>query len=296
MKELLVSFGSNIGSRETHIQRAAALLAERVGRLCALSSLRETAPWGFSSDNAFLNACAIYHTSLSATALLDASESVERELGRTEKTTGSTYHDRTIDVDLLALGDEVVQSNRLTLPHPAIARRRFVLEPLCEVAAEAVHPVLKKSYRELLALLNHLAISEAAEATAELVCAVNRLLPGLSSSAPALTESELSALIANPSTHLFVGQDEEGNICGMATLCLTFSPTGCKAWVEDVVVDAACRGRGYGRQLVAHVAEASRRSGARSLNLTSRPERTAANALYRSLGFKARATNVYRLD
>ncbi len=294
MKTLYIALGSNMGDREQLIRRAIQLMAARVGRCVAVSSMYETAPWGFVSPNTFLNAAACLETTLEAEQILDETERIERELGRMYKSVGGAYADRPIDIDLLALGDEVVENPRLTLPHPHMTERRFVMEPLCEIAPEVVHPTMKMSYRELLHRLNRLDIEQVETASKEMVEALNRLMPQLTTNAVHYDQGMLEGLLSAPGTSLFAGRDETGKICGTYTLCETVSPTGTKMWLEDVVVDEACRGRGYGQQMIEHAVATSRAKGAKSLNLTSKPQREAANRLYRRCGFVLRDTNVYR--
>ncbi len=133
------------------------------------------------------------------------------------------------------------------------------------------------------------------EVTPELVEACGRLVPQLSSSTSPPSPSELAELVASPATTMFVARSEDGTIAGTLTLCTFRIPTGVRAWIEDVVVDAASRGQRVGEALtLAAVAEAATR-GARTVDLTSRPSRDAANRLYQRLGFALRQTNVYRL-
>lgn len=132
-----------MGNRRRNLVTAAALLAERVGDVLALSGFYETEPWGFESAHLFLNAALKLRTALSPLELLEATRQVERELGRTEKSDG-LYHDRTIDLDLLLYDDLVLQAPGLLLPHPLMQERRFVMEPLAEIAPQVVHPVLKE--------------------------------------------------------------------------------------------------------------------------------------------------------
>ena len=127
---------------------AAGLLAERVGGLLALSHLHETQPWGFDSLNTFLNAALIIETSLEPLELLEATKAIENEMGRKEKTTAS-YKDRIIDIDILMYEDIVLRSEELTLPHPLMHKRSFVITPLAEIAPTLVHPVLKKTIWEI---------------------------------------------------------------------------------------------------------------------------------------------------
>jgi len=124
---------------------------------------------------------------------------------------------------------------------------------------------------------------------------INRLLPQLSSSAPELTHDDLVALLASNAITLFVARDED-RVVGMLTLAMFPLPTGRRAWIEDVVVDAEARGRGIGEELTTTAVAHAQRHGARTVDLTSRPSREAANALYQKVGFVQRATNVYRID
>jgi ribosomal protein S18 acetylase RimI-like enzyme len=127
----------------------------------------------------------------------------------------------------------------------------------------------------------------------ELVEAFQRLVPQLSSSSPPPSPQELEELVSNPDTVLFVAR-VDGRILGSLTLAFYRIPTGLKAWIEDVVVDEAARGRGVGAELnLAALTEAKAR-GAKDVSLTSRPSREAANRLYQRLGFQPRDTNVYR--
>ncbi len=271
-------------------------MTERIGKLRNISNFYETQPQGFISSNVFINAAAIFETSLSSHEILNITEQIERDLGRTSKSNNNQYHDRIIDIDLLALSNEIINSNTLILPHPSIAKRRFVLEPLCEIASDVLHPVLHTTYGQLLQKLNLLHIVPAKTASENFVTALNTLLPSLTKKSITYTIALLSALLENKNTHLFFGSDENGDICATYTLCTANSPTGCKAWLEDVIVSPSCRHRGYGKQLINHAIYTARTLQAKSLNLTSRPERQAANSLYKNYGFKQRNTNVYRLE
>jgi ribosomal protein S18 acetylase RimI-like enzyme len=129
----------------------------------------------------------------------------------------------------------------------------------------------------------------------EVAEAVARLLPLLSRSIPAPTPAEVDEIASSPATTLFVARDGEGGpIVGTLTLALFRIPTGVRAWIEDVIVSDVTRGRGCGEQLTRAALEAARGAGARTVELTSRPSREAANRLYQRLGFEIRDTNVYR--
>ena len=133
-------------------------------------------------------------------------------------------------------------------------------------------------------------ITESDDSTLE---AVNHLLPQLSKSAQPITPSTLQILASSESTRLFVAKD--GNaILGMLSLVVFGIPTGIKAWVEDVVVEEEARGKGVGQKLMMHAMAEAENAGAKSVDLTSRPSREAANQLYQAIGFEVRETNVYR--
>ena len=129
----------------------------------------------------------------------------------------------------------------------------------------------------------------------DLLEAINALVPQLSSSTPPLAAEDLNGLLSQQGTVLFVYRDEgSGAVLGMLTLATFDIPTGKRAWIEDVVVDGAARGQGAGLALVKAAVAHAQALGARTVDLTSRPSREAANRLYRRAGFQLRETNVYR--
>jgi ribosomal protein S18 acetylase RimI-like enzyme len=133
------------------------------------------------------------------------------------------------------------------------------------------------------------------EATDELALALARLVPQLSRSSPPPTREELAEIVSSPSTTLFVARDGEGDeILGTLTLVLFRIPTAKRAWIEDVVVDGAARRRGVAEALTRAALDLAAEEGVRTVDLTSRPSREAANRLYQRLGFEVRDTNVYR--
>jgi len=136
-------------------------------------------------------------------------------------------------------------------------------------------------------------IQEASRYSHELFETVNRLLPQLSDSHRRVTESELEEIIRSPTTHLLLAYENE-TACGMLALVVFRIPSGVKAWIEDVVVGEADRGKGVGTLLVESAVKLARSKGAKAVDLTSRPARQAANRLYQKAGFEKRETNLYR--
>jgi 2-amino-4-hydroxy-6-hydroxymethyldihydropteridine diphosphokinase len=146
---LYLSLGSNLGDKNLNLQKAIHLIAEKIGIFSAISSIYETEPWGFESPNTFLNRVVAVETDLNPFEILTVSKDIEKETGRTEKTQKS-YQDRVIDIDLILYGDLIIQSEDLQLPHPLFHQRRFVLEPLSEIAPNLIHPVMGESIANLL--------------------------------------------------------------------------------------------------------------------------------------------------
>jgi 2-amino-4-hydroxy-6-hydroxymethyldihydropteridine diphosphokinase len=140
-----LSLGSNVGDREGHLRNAIARL-EACGRIMAVSSFYETEPVEFTDQAWFLNCAIALETEKKTQQLMAALLEIEQEMGRqrTQK-----KGPRTIDIDILLFGDTVLSSPELTIPHPAMHQRRFVLEPLAEIAPEARHPVFQRTVREL---------------------------------------------------------------------------------------------------------------------------------------------------
>ena len=135
---IYLGIGTNLGNREENLRKAIELLHERVGECIACSSVYRSAPQGFVSENEFANIVAVCQTIHSPEEVLLITQQIEREMGRTEKSINGVYHDRVIDIDLLqARGDEAIRRSgeRLTLPHPRMQERDFVMIPLREVEA-----------------------------------------------------------------------------------------------------------------------------------------------------------------
>lgn len=136
-------------------------------------------------------------------------------------------------------------------------------------------------------------VQECSEVTDEVVEAMARLVPQLSSSSPPPTADQLAGIVGSDACHLLLARDDTG-ILGSMTLVVFPIPTGIRAWIEDMVVDGEARGKGVGEALNREALALAERLGARTVDLTSRPSREAANRLYQRLGFVRRDTNVYR--
>jgi ribosomal protein S18 acetylase RimI-like enzyme len=139
-------------------------------------------------------------------------------------------------------------------------------------------------------------VEEVTATTPEVATALAALVPELSSSAPMFTESALGHIVDSPATILFVARDADEAMVGSLTLVVFSAPTGPRAWIEDVVVSVEARGKGVGAALVRAALGRAAAEGSRTVDLTSRPSREAANRLYVRLGFEQRETNVYRMN
>jgi 2-amino-4-hydroxy-6-hydroxymethyldihydropteridine diphosphokinase len=143
-----LSMGSNLGDRKRNLDTAGKFISERVGNQVSLSAIYETESWGYESRNLFYNCCMGILTPMDPLSLLDQILSIEREMGRNREP--GIYTDRPIDIDILFYGDQVLAHPRLTLPHPGMEGRRFVLVPLHEIAPDLIHPVAGITVKELL--------------------------------------------------------------------------------------------------------------------------------------------------
>jgi 2-amino-4-hydroxy-6-hydroxymethyldihydropteridine diphosphokinase len=156
MKHLAyLSLGTNLGNKEENLHAAMQLIKEQIGNIVSQSALYVSAPWGFSSENSFLNNAVAVETTLNPSELLQTTQGIERTLGRTHKTVNRQYSDRLIDIDILFYDSLVMDTPALTLPHPLLHQRLFVLSPLAEIASTLRHPILQKTihtlHHELLA-------------------------------------------------------------------------------------------------------------------------------------------------
>lgn len=132
--------GGNLGNREANLKKAIELLNDKIGKVIAISSLYETAAWGKTDQPAFLNQAIALQTNLGALEVLDLALSIEQELGRVRK---DKWGERLIDIDLILFGDQIINiPDKLQVPHPHMQSRKFVMEPMAEIAPEVLHPVL----------------------------------------------------------------------------------------------------------------------------------------------------------
>lgn len=145
MAKVYLGLGTNLGDKEANLRTAIYKLQERIGNQISLSSFYETAPWGFESTHSFLNAAICLETRLSPFEVLHSTQEIEKELGRTHKSVNGTYSDRPIDIDILLYEDLILQTPELTIPHPFMTERDFVMKPLTEIAGNVIHPIFRKT-------------------------------------------------------------------------------------------------------------------------------------------------------
>ena len=146
-------FGSNQGDKEALLEQACALINKRCGWLVERSSAYTTEPWGFEAKEWFLNELLVVETELEPDALMDCLLDIESELGRVRHPEHQGYTSRTVDLDILYYGDRIVNTEKVTVPHPRLHLRKFALDPLCEVIPDFLHPVFNLSQTQLLAKL-----------------------------------------------------------------------------------------------------------------------------------------------
>ena len=133
MHKIYLGLGSNLGNRKENLAYAIRFIGERVGKVLRVSSFIETEPWGFESENTFVNAVILCETDLTPRQLLGATQKIEREMGRQKKSTDGGYSDRCIDIDILLYDELRVDEPDLQIPHPLMLKRDFVMIPLREI-------------------------------------------------------------------------------------------------------------------------------------------------------------------
>ena len=143
-----LGIGTNLGDREQNICSTIALITDSIGIVTSFSHVYETEPWGIENENTFLNIVLKIQTELKPIALLGKIHGIENQLGRIRNET--QYSSRTIDIDILFYNNIIINGKNLQIPHPRAIERRFVLVPLCEIEPDGMHPVLGKSFSNLL--------------------------------------------------------------------------------------------------------------------------------------------------
>ncbi|MDD2798422.1 MAG: 2-amino-4-hydroxy-6-hydroxymethyldihydropteridine diphosphokinase [Bacteroidales bacterium] len=149
MAVVYLALGTNIGDCESNLNQAVQLIEERIGNITSLSAFYASEPWGFESQNTFLNAALKLETFYSPFQLLNKTQQIEIEMGRTKKSRGA-YSDRVIDIDIIYYDLEKICVEQLIVPHPLMQLREFVLSPLVEIAPDLLHPILQKTSKQLL--------------------------------------------------------------------------------------------------------------------------------------------------
>lgn len=149
MALVYLGLGTNLGDKERNLNEAILRISQKVGKVISCSGFYVSKPQGFSSENDFLNAVLSVETALSAMELLTRTQDIERELGRTAKSTNG-YADRLIDIDILLYDRDIIDLPELKIPHPLITERDFVYIPLLEIAANLLHPLTGKRISDAL--------------------------------------------------------------------------------------------------------------------------------------------------
>jgi 2-amino-4-hydroxy-6-hydroxymethyldihydropteridine diphosphokinase len=148
MGKLYLLLGGNLGDKQKIFEVVRSQLKDQLGEICQQSSIYETEPWGFSSPNLFWNQALAITTTFSPMQVLEITQQIETNLGRTRN--DNQYESRCIDIDILFYDDLIIQRPNLIVPHPRIHERRFVLLPMCELAPDFVHPLFQKKIADLL--------------------------------------------------------------------------------------------------------------------------------------------------
>ena len=151
-KNIYIILGSNIGDKKYYIDSACIEIEQVIGLISESSSYYQTSPWGFDSDDEFLNKVICVRSSLEPNLIMDVLLEIENKLGRVRYSDVEGYQSRSIDLDVLLIDNLIIESDKLIVPHPRMNDRKFVLVPLSEIAGELVHPIEKKSINYLLSI------------------------------------------------------------------------------------------------------------------------------------------------
>ena len=150
MTRCYILFGSNQGDKEALLEQACTLINKRCGLLVERSSAYITEPWGFEAEEWFLNELLVVETEMDPDTLMDTLLKIEAELGRVRHPEKEGYCSRTVDLDILYFGDKIIQTEKVTVPHPKLHLRKFALMPLCEIIPDFLHPIFNLSQTQLL--------------------------------------------------------------------------------------------------------------------------------------------------
>lgn len=148
--QVFLGLGSNLGDKEANLRAAIYEIEKRIGKVISLSAFYTTEPWGFTSENTFVNAVCKVDTSFLPMEVLQITQEIEKDLGRIQKSVHGNYSDRSMDIDILLYDDIILHTDQLTIPHPLMCERKFVLEPLAEIAPKLIHPITGKTFKEYL--------------------------------------------------------------------------------------------------------------------------------------------------
>lgn len=149
MNKVFLEIGGNQGNRLSNLNETILLIDKQIGKIEMQSSIYETPPWGFESDQWFYNQVLLIGSELTPKQILKGLLNIEKKMGRIRHQ--QKYSSRTMDIDILFFNNEVIDSPQLEIPHPRLHQRLFVLQPMAEIAPDFIHPLLKKSIVELLA-------------------------------------------------------------------------------------------------------------------------------------------------
>lgn len=149
MENVFLSLGTNLGNRIENLSLAIHLIDDEIGEISVMSGIYETEAWGFTCDEYFLNQVIVLETCLDPEQLIEKCLFIEKGMGRV-RSGSENYESRIIDIDILFYGNQIIEQDNLQIPHPLLHLRRFILEPLCEITPELIHPVLGKPISELL--------------------------------------------------------------------------------------------------------------------------------------------------
>lgn len=150
MATVFLGIGTNLGDKEENITQAVDHIADSIGHMVMVSSYFYSKPWGFESDNDFVNVVVMVESDFSPTSILHITQRIEEEMGREKKSVSDSYSDRIIDIDILYYDSLILNTPELKIPHPLLQERDFALFPLAEIAPDFIHPGLHKSSAELL--------------------------------------------------------------------------------------------------------------------------------------------------